>query len=147
MMAKHFPLPRASPTRDLLIVFTTCNLLSMTVLALDYLGHSLDVADLVIVDDHSVDGTVEYLIKKGYFVLTKDTPSGLTDSWNKGYYLAVAMEYKYVIFANNDILVPKGAVRELRRVLMKEALVVPLTTYKGAGHNPSQVQISRNQKR
>jgi hypothetical protein len=147
MMVKHFPLPRASPARDLLIVFTTCNLLSMTVLALDYLGHSLDVADLVIVDDHSVDGTVEYLIKKGYFVLTKDTPAGLTDSWNKGYYLAVAMGYKYVVFANNDILVPKGAVRELRRVLMTEALVVPLTTYKGAGHNPSQVQISCNQKR
>ena len=47
--------------------------------------------------------------------------------------------YKYIIFANNDILVPYGAIHALRRDLMNEVLVVPLTTLKGAGHNPGQV--------
>lgn len=32
----------------------------MTVLALEYLVHSLDVANLVIVDDFSLDGTGKY---------------------------------------------------------------------------------------
>jgi glycosyltransferase involved in cell wall biosynthesis len=113
----------------------------MSLLALDYLRHSFDIADLVIVDDHSVDGTPAYLAKKGYFVISKDEPKGLTDSWNRGYELAVALGYKYVIFANNDILVPRGAAHEMRRVLMDEVLTVPLTTLKGAGHNPSQVSF------
>lgn len=30
-------------------------------------------------------------MKKGYFVIRKDKPMGLTDSWNKGYQLAVSM--------------------------------------------------------
>ena len=47
--------------------------------------------------------------------------------------------YKFIIFANNDILVPYGAIHALRRDLMNEVLVVPLTTLKGAGHNPGQV--------
>lgn len=47
--------------------------------------------------------------------------------------------YKYIIFANNDILVPYGAIHALRRDLLNEVLVVPLTTLKGAGHNPGQV--------
>jgi hypothetical protein len=47
--------------------------------------------------------------------------------------------YKYVIFANNDVLVPPGAVDTIRKVMVNEALVVPLTTELGAGHNPAQV--------
>lgn len=43
--------------KDTLIVFTTCNHIDMTVLALEYLKHSVDVSDLVIVDDFSIDGT------------------------------------------------------------------------------------------
>jgi hypothetical protein len=50
-------LPDFKSSKDTLIVFTTCNHLDMTVLALEYLIHSLDVANLVIVDDFSLDGT------------------------------------------------------------------------------------------
>ena len=35
--------------------------------------------------------TAEYLRKKGYFVISKEKPMGLTDSWNKGYEFAVSM--------------------------------------------------------
>jgi hypothetical protein len=52
--------------------------------------------------------------------------------------IAKYLKYKYVIFANNDILVPHGAVDICRRSLVSEAIVVPMTTKKGAGHNPSQ---------
>ena len=48
--------------------------------------------------------------------------------------------YSYVIFANNDVLVPHGAIESIRKDLQNEVLVVPLTTMKGAGHNPGQVQ-------
>lgn len=51
------------------------------------------------------------------------------------------LKYNYLIFANNDILVPQGAVDMCRRSLLTEPLVVPLTTKKGAGHNPSQVLL------
>jgi hypothetical protein len=56
--------------------------------------------------------------------------------------IAKYLKYKYVIFANNDILVPHGAVDICRMSLLTEALVVPMTTKKGAGHNPSQVILS-----
>ena len=38
-------------------MFTTCNHIEMTVLALEYLKHSVDIIDLVIIDDFSIDGT------------------------------------------------------------------------------------------
>ena len=48
---------RSKFSKDTLIVFTTCNHIDMTVLALEYLTHSLDVSDLVVIDDNSLDGT------------------------------------------------------------------------------------------
>lgn len=53
--------------------------------------------------------------------------------------IALLLDYKYIIFSNNDVLVPPGAVDEVRTNLRHEALVVPLTTRTGAGHNPTQV--------
>jgi hypothetical protein len=129
------------PLNEMLIVLTTCNQLNMTILALDYLKDSFSEADLIIVDDYSVDGTPEYLIKKGYTVITKDHAKGLTDSWNKGYEFANVMKYKYVIFTNNDVLLTSTTVKVMKEDLKNEALVGPLTTLIGAGHNPSQVYL------
>lgn len=99
-------------------------------------------------------------------MLEKEEALGLTHSWNVGYRfdfsllsslfaclqlssllfclvvlnlfrIGKILKYKYLIFANNDILVPQGAVDMCRRGLLTEALVVPMTTKKGAGHNPS----------
>jgi hypothetical protein len=49
---------------DTLLVFTTCNHLNMSVLSLQALRHAKDSFDLVVIDDHSKDGTAEYLRKK-----------------------------------------------------------------------------------
>lgn len=87
-------------------------------------------------------------------MIKKDKPHGLTDSWNIGYRwqlmisliyinalcrIAKAFKYKYIIFSNNDVLVPHGAIDATYKSLQSNALVVPLTTKKGAGHNPKQV--------
>lgn len=75
-----------------------------------YLKRSSHLADIIIVDDDSTDGTASYFIKKGFHVMTKGSARGLTHSWNIAYRYAVSMEYKYVIFCNNDALVSTGAI-------------------------------------
>jgi hypothetical protein len=125
---------------EILIVLTTCNKLSMTILSLQYLHNTAKIADIVIVDDHSTDGTVEYLQKKGFAVIAKpQKATGLTDSWNIGYRLAVSLGYKHVIFTNNDVLLTTGAVHLMHYGLKSHPLVVPLTTHKGSGHHQLQV--------
>ena len=54
----------AKTTRDTLVVFTTCNHLEMTVISIKSLERSRDRFDLLVVDDFSIDGTADYLIKK-----------------------------------------------------------------------------------
>ena len=54
----------AQTKSDTLVVFTTCNHLEMTVKSVDSLKRSRDHFDILVVDDFSVDGTVEYLIKQ-----------------------------------------------------------------------------------
>ena len=124
---------------DVLIIFTTCNQLAITILSLQYLTNSEDRGDLLVIDDHSTDGTVEYLRKKGFAVITKHIAKGLTDSWNLGYRLGHALGYGKVIFTNNDILFTTGSIGRISDSLDKHALVCPLTTPKGAGHHPPQV--------
>jgi len=53
-------------------------------------------------------------------------------------------QYKYVIFANNDILIPIGSIENLYYALKKNVLVLPVTTYKGSGHNPIQALSKQN---
>ena len=130
-----------SPSHDTLLIFTTCNHISTTIRALKHLKFSLNSADLIIVDDHSIDGTVEYLVKKGYFVVSKPHALGLTNSWNTGYELAVQLGYKYIFFINNDVLVPATAIDNMRRELKNEVIIAPMTTRLGAGHNPVQSMI------
>lgn len=125
--------------RDTLIVLTTKNNLQMTMLALDYLKSAQDDADLIIIDDNSSDGTVEYLIKRGYAVFGKSSTTGWTDSLNRGYQIAYQLGYSYVIYTTNDVLVSSWAVRGTKDALKSEALIAPLTSKRGADHNPSQV--------
>jgi hypothetical protein len=135
--------PYFSPKNKVLIVFTTCNLLQMTILSLQYMRIPYQIAELVIVDDHSTDGTVEYLTRKGFAVISKAKAAGLTDSWNIGYKLAVILGYPHIILMNNDVLLTAGSIRLMHLSLLQNALVTPLTTKKGAGHNPSQVVYIR----
>lgn len=128
-----------SPRSDMLIVLTTCNQLNMTLLTLEYLRNSFTDADLVIIDDHSIDGTPVYLLKRGFHVITKSTATGLTASWNLGYHLGMLLGYQYIAFCNNDILIPSGSLSIIKQELRSHAFVIPLTTRLGAGHNPLQV--------
>jgi hypothetical protein len=124
--------------RDTLLVYTTCNHVNMSIHSLESLSSASDKFDILVIDDHSIDGTVDILIKKGFSVISKPTARGLTDSWNIGYYIAALLQYRFIIFSNNDVLVPHGTIEVVRTALQEEALVVPLTTKKGAGHNPTQ---------
>jgi hypothetical protein len=128
------------PLREMLIVLTTCNQLKMTLLALDYIKSAMRHADVLIVDDASTDGTVDYLVKKGYSVISKNAASGLTSSWNIGFGIAAGLGYKFVLFMNNDVLINEHGAEFLKITLRREVLMVPLTTNQGAGHNPTQVQ-------
>jgi hypothetical protein len=142
----HLHTSSASPS--MLIVFTTCDQLAMTILSLQYLTLHIEssssrttIADLLIVDDHSVDGTVEYLRKRGFAVITKDEATGLTDSWNIGYRTAIALGYDHILFTNNDVLITSGSLELMNQALQTHAMVLPITTDKGAGHNPLQVRL------
>lgn len=107
---------RKSSSASTLVIFTTCNHIEYTIRGLSYFIDAIATyqeADILVVDDASIDGTAPYLIKKGFAVITKPTPRGLTDSWNIGYRIAQLLKYKYIIFANNDVLVPIGAMHEV----------------------------------
>jgi hypothetical protein len=54
----------AKTKQDTLMVFTTCNHLEITVLAIASLERGRDKYDVLVVDDYSVDGTPDYLIKQ-----------------------------------------------------------------------------------
>lgn len=128
-------IPKSDPdqmSRDTLLVLTTCNQLKMTIFALEYIKTALKTVDLLIVDDHSTDGTPDYLVKRGYAVITKPVAKGVVDSWNTGYEVGNKLGYKNVIFTNNDVVITLPSIRILSQDLANEALVVPLTCSKGA---------------
>lgn len=124
--------------RGTLLVFTTCNHVNMSIHSLESISSAPDEFDILVIDDHSIDGTVHILNKKGFSVISKPIAKGLTDSWNIGYYIATLLKYRFIIFSNNDVLVPHGSISIVQEALEDEALIVPLTTRKGAGHNPTQ---------
>jgi glycosyltransferase involved in cell wall biosynthesis len=127
----------------ILLVITTFNQSEYTKLCFESLKKLDDNFDVLVVDDCSSDNTVELCKEYGYEVITKDEGKGLTDSWNLGYNrfkekLHFKYDgYDYLIIANNDILIPKGALSELVSVFEKwpYTLVVPTSTTKGVGHN------------
>lgn len=130
---------------EMLLVFTTCNQLEVTILSLQHLKNIESLIDILIVDDHSTDGTVEYLRKKGYAVISKPKATGLTESWNLGYRLALAYGYENALFTNNDVLISSGTLEILNLGLKNYPVIVPMTSTKGAGHNPIQsLAISHN---
>jgi hypothetical protein len=121
---------------DTLIVFTTCNYVQNSINALSYIAHSINKDrhfELVIIDDHSTDETFNILTKLGFAVIENSNASGLTYSWNIGYKLANFLNMSHIIFINNDVIIPHGALQQLRYALKKNALVAPTTTTIGAG--------------
>ena len=122
----------------ILLVITTYNQSEYTKLCFDSLKQLIDDNfDVLVIDDYSTDDTVKICEEYGYEVITKSEGKGLTHSWNLGYSRFKSGDYSYLIVANNDILIPNGALGELVSAYEKwpYTLVVPLSTTNGAGHN------------
>lgn len=122
----------------ILLVITTYNQSEYTEQCFNSLKNINDNNfDVLIVDDYSTDNTEELCNEFGYEIITKNEPTGLTHSWNLGYERFKKLGYEYLILANNDILIPDGALSELVSVFENWpfSLVVPLSTTNGVGHN------------
>ena len=133
-----------------LLVITTYNESEYTKLCFNSLKNLEDDIDVLVIDDYSTDNTVDLCNEYGYEVITKKEGRGLNDSWNRGYYEFKSRwiknksgfddNYDYFILANNDILIPRGAITELKKTFAKWpfSLVVPTSTTNGVGHNREQ---------
>lgn len=128
--------------KKVLIAITTYNQLDYTkILFSAYQKLNLDNLDLIVIDDVSTDATVAWCKEQNIKVIEKSQGKGLTDSWNLAYkYFKRHIEYDYLIIANNDIIIPTGAIEELIKCHDKwfPVCIVPLTTSTGCGHNPEQ---------
>lgn len=124
----------------ILLAVTTYNQLEYTKLfyqSFQDIEDSLSI-DLMIFDDASTDNTVKWCKENNITVFEKDKGKGLTDSWNSSYKIFKEnKKYEYIIIANNDILIPSGALSELISIFYKWhfSIVVPLSNPRGAGHN------------
>jgi GT2 family glycosyltransferase len=120
-----------------LLVITTYNQSEYTKLCFESLKKIDDDIDVLVIDDCSTDDTVDLCNTYGYEVITKDEGKGLTHSWNLGYDRFKKDGYEYFIIANNDILIPNGAISELEDTFEKWpfSLIVPTSTTLGVGHN------------
>ena len=97
---------------DYAVTFATLNCLDYTKKCVDSLlksGVSLD--QLVIVDNHSNDGTQDYLrtLNPGHLILNRDNLS-CGAAWNQG---ILAMQKEWTIVMNNDIVVAPGFAERL----------------------------------
>ena len=115
-----------------LIAFTTFNHVEQTRECIEYLqaAYRHECPDILIVDDCSTDGTVDYI--QPFNHITKDKRQGLTDSWNRAYkHFKNCHGYEYLLLCNNDILIPYGAIEGMQS---KYTLTIPMTNKKGAGY-------------
>ena len=133
-----------------LLVITTYNQSEYTRACFESLRNIEDDVDVLVIDDCSTDDTIELCKEYNHEVIVKETGLGLTDSWNRGYYEFKQRwiydesgqddNYDYLILANNDILIPRGAITELKNTFHKWPfnMIVPTSTTHGAGHNREQ---------
>ena len=131
-----------------LLVITTYNQSDYTKLCFDSLKNIEDDIDVLVIDDCSTDDTLLLCKEYDHEVIAKKEGKGLTHSWNLGYEAfknrwGVHGEhdnYDYLILANNDILIPKGAISELKETFNKWhfSMIVPMSTDYGVGHNKEQ---------
>ena len=130
--------------KKILFIITTYNQSEITRACLESIEKITECypVDVLLIDDKSTDDTILLCKELNINYIAKDVGKGLTDSWNRGYqYFKEHPEYEFMIIANNDILVPSGALTEMVSVLEKwpGSLVVPMSTQLGAGHNQMQI--------
>ena len=125
----------------ILLAITTYNQSNYTRMCFESLKKLDDDIDVIVIDDFSTDDTVDVCKEYGYECETKKEPMGLTNSWNSAYsHFKSDDDYDYLIIANNDILIPKGALGELVESFEQwpYTMIVPMSTTNGVGHNPTQ---------
>jgi GT2 family glycosyltransferase len=127
-----------------LLAITTYNQSDYTKLFFSQFTCSENV-DVIVIDDHSTDDTVQWCQQHGINVIEKASGYGLTHSWNLAYrYFKSHEEYEHLIISNNDVIIPLHALDELISCHTKwpSLCIVPLTNPMGCGHNELQ-DISR----
>jgi len=125
----------------ILLCLTTYNNIKYTKLCIESINlHKNKMVDVVVIDDFSTDETVKWCEENKISVIQKNEGKGLTDSWNVAYRLFKELDYEYLIIANNDIIIPDGAIQEMHDVYKKWpfTVVVPLSNKIGAGHSTQQ---------
>lgn len=126
-------------SKKTLLAFTTANQLEYNIKGIrSILKNKPNYIDLVVFDDASNDGTVEWCRSNNISIITKKSAMGLTHSWNLAYEKFKKENYKHIIFSNSDIIVPKKSLELLLQENEKFIIVSPLSTKKGVGHQPLQ---------
>ncbi len=122
-----------------LLAFTTANQLQYNIKGIrSILKNKPDFIDVVVYDDASNDGTVDWCKSNDIPIITKDYAMGLTHSWNLAYQKFKKQNYKHLMFSNSDIIVPKNALEAILEQNEKYIIVSPLSTKIGVGHQPEQ---------
>jgi GT2 family glycosyltransferase len=122
-----------------LLAITTANQLYYTKLCFDSLKKcDLRDVEVMIFDDASKDGTIEFCKKENIKIFEKDRPLGLTNSWNLAYSYFKEKGYQNLIIANNDVLIPPDSLNYLIDGLSEFSIVGPMSTRKGVFHQPLQ---------
>lgn len=122
-----------------LLAITTANQVEYTSRFVDsLLTHLPQNIDLLIVDDASIDNTIDYCLKNKIPYISKQSSKGLTHSWNIAYEKFKWGGYKNLYISNNDILIPKGALESLEHGLEIYTMVGPLTNKKSVPYHAHQ---------
>ncbi|HVR37508.1 MAG TPA: glycosyltransferase family 2 protein [Thermoanaerobaculia bacterium] len=120
-------------THGATVVMVTHNALEYTRACLTSLGDT----DIVVVDNASTDGTLEFLRERGVHVIANEHNEGFPAAVNRG---VDATHANVIVLLNNDTIVPPGTLTRLvRHALVPEiGIVVASTNYAG---NESRVDI------
>lgn len=136
-MSQHL---ESAMNHRVLICITTANQWLYTKMALESLWNA-NVGfpyDVLIIDDASDDATVELCAEFSCRVISKSKAMGVTDSWNRAYREFIDGNYDSLIIANNDVLIPRGALEELVVLLKSYPVVGPMSSKIGVGSQPLQ---------
>lgn len=122
-----------------LLAFTTANQLEYNIKGLRSIyDNKPDCIDVVVYDDASNDGTIDWCRDNNISIVTKEKALGLTHSWNLAYLKFKKENYKHLMFSNSDIIVPRNALEKILDQNNEYIIVSPLSTKKGVGHQPKQ---------
>lgn len=139
---EFFNISPAAGRARVVTIMTCCNLWAFTRQGIASYYKSLDSRRhyiLLLLDDRSTDETKEWVMEHtsfddfGYVRFKRNR--GVTRSWNYGLHLALnVLKADYVVLANNDVLLPRGAIGKLVDNLEDQdapAIIGPLTNCPG----------------